>query len=110
MSNAKKAIPEFEVDFRGKKTKLVYNNRAFCLLEEKTGLNSLDGSLWRNINASLLSALLWAGLQKYNSEVTLDSIRDEFSNEELLEYAQAIIEGVGMALSSDSKKNDEAVA
>jgi hypothetical protein len=42
--------------------KLVYDFNALAALEKETGLNTLDSSIWGDVNATNVRALLWAGL------------------------------------------------
>lgn len=53
----------FELSLR-----LAFDFNALALVEEETGINALNGEAFQKQNATVLSALLWAALQKHHPE------------------------------------------
>lgn len=53
----------FELDLR-----LSFDFNAMALIEEKSGLNMLDGTAFNNPSASVISVLLWAAMQENHPE------------------------------------------
>jgi hypothetical protein len=97
MSNASKALPEVEIDFGGETKKLIFSTLAFCLLEDATGKNALDGETWAKPDMRLMTTMLWAGLRTHNKELTLDEVREKLSVADLMKSYQAIIKSFAQA-------------
>lgn len=108
MSNADKALPELEIEFAGEKKKLVFSTAAFCLLEDVTGKNALDGDTWAKPDTRLLTVMLWAGLRAHHPDLTLDDVRGKLSMADLTNSYRSILSAFGRASpSSDEKKSDD---
>lgn len=108
MTNSEKALPEVEIDFLGEKKKLVFSTLAFCLLEEITGKNALDGETWRNPDARMRTALVWAGLQTNYPDITLDQVRRSLPISGLKDVMDAVLKAFSNASgnASDEKKTE----
>jgi len=62
-ASAEKALPPgTEVMIDGKPRKIKYTLYSFNKLQQVTGKNPLDGSIFRDIGPSEIAALVWAGL------------------------------------------------
>lgn len=108
MSNADKALPELEIEFAGEKKKLVFSTAAFCILEDVTGKNALDGETWSKPDTRLLTVMLWAGLKAYDPALTLEEVRGKLSMADLTNSYRLILSAFGRASpSSDEKKSEE---
>lgn len=104
--NSNKALPEIEIDFAGEKKKLVFSTLAFCLLEDLTGKNALDGEIWNKPDVRLLTTLLWAGLKTNHPEITLEEVRGKIALPDLLPLYGTIISAFQRASGAeDTKKN-----
>lgn len=107
MPNVSRAIPEIEIEFGGEQKRFVFSTLAFCLLEEVTGKNALDGEMWEKPNVTLLTTMIWAALQEPKPGggyigPTLDEVRMKISHAGLLElYAN-----IGEAFSRSSPGAD----
>lgn len=74
MSNAKAVSPDIEIELGGKTRKLVFDMWAFCLVEETTGKNALNGEIFENPGAKDVVTLLWAGLQKHHRDLERQTV------------------------------------
>jgi hypothetical protein len=56
--------------------KLAFDFAAICKVKEKTGKSLLNGDVWSTIedNPALLLAVVWAGLQLYHPELTIEDV------------------------------------
>jgi len=57
-----------------KERTLRFDFNALSHFEEATGLNSLDASVWKNLNARNLKAMLWAALKHEDDALTLPQV------------------------------------
>lgn len=105
MTNPEKALPEVELELWGATKKLVFSVQAFCILEETTGKNALDGDNYSNPDARTLSALLWAGLITHHKDISLDFVRSNLSLKQLMSLYPTILKAFNRA-SSEEKKSD----
>lgn len=110
MSDAVKAVPEIEIEYLGEKLKLVFSLTAFCAFEKETGINALNGETWSEVNITVLSALLWAGLRSHKPEITLQEVRDSMTMPQLLALYKDINTAFNNASASDEKKSEPAAA
>lgn len=111
MSTGLKAIPEVEIELGGKKLKLCFSTMAFCTLEEKLKINALDSNIWTNPSVSMRTALLWAGLQTYHPEYTLEVVRSSLPLPQLGKLFEMVMEAFSRAsadASEAAEKNAEA--
>ena len=69
MSNAEKMNPAVELKLGDKTLKIVFDLWAFCLIEEQTGKNAINGEAFQNPSANDLVTLIWAGVQKHHQEL-----------------------------------------
>ena len=56
--------------------KLAYDFKAISLVKEKTGKSLLNGTLWETIeeDPDLVITTIWAGLQLYHPEMSLEDV------------------------------------
>jgi hypothetical protein len=100
-----KANPVVDCQIGDNTFKLLFNFRALCLLEEKTGVNALDGELWASPSASTISTLLWAAMQKFHSEISLEQVQDMLALSDLSTLTDALMEAFRAASpEGDGKK------
>ena len=107
--NANKAIPEVEIEFGGEKKKLLFSTQAFCLLEDLTGKNALDGETWEKPDVRLLTTMLWAALKTYDPGLTLEAVRTKIGLGDLLKLYGSIIEGFGRASPGEETEKKTAI-
>lgn len=88
-----KARPEITLTLSGKDYTGVFSTAAFCALEEKTGLNALDGATWQNINLSTVTVMIWAALRTHHPEITLDFVRDNLDLSDIPNISAKLEEG-----------------
>lgn len=107
MTNAEKAQGEVEIEVLGEKRKLVFGTLAFCLLEEVTGIDVLAGDLWKSLNTTVTSALLWAGLKVGGLDMSLEDFRKKVPLNQLRELRSAITSGMERATPTEKKSENE---
>lgn len=58
------------------KFKLAFDFKSICQFKEKTGKSLLNGNVWDTIedNPEMVVAIIWAGLQLYHPELSLDDV------------------------------------
>lgn len=108
MSNAEKAKPEVEIDLKGDKRLLVFDNEAFCDLEKAINVSVYDGETWKP-SLTNISGFLWAGLKRHWPEVNLKKdILQKFSLKELIGFYPTIMQAITAASpEEDTKKNED---
>lgn len=92
MANAEKAMPSTKIELAGNHYKLHFDFEAFCLLEEMTGINALDGEVWEKPSASTLSTLLWAAMQRHHPELSVKDVRKKISFGDMPKLSEALVE------------------
>ena len=92
---------------------LRFDFNALSYFEEATGLNSLDASVWHNLNARSLKAMLWAALKHEDDAITLSQVgamihkgNVQYVTEKIAEaYKAAAPKGPEGATEEDGGKN-----
>ena len=105
-SKADKALPGVEVEIGGKKFRLKYTLYALCKLDEKTGKNPLDGTMFSAMRPSDVVAVLWAGLLHEKPDADFDELAKSIDLTELRDVSAAMMKAFAQAAPvEDSKKN-----
>jgi hypothetical protein len=73
--------------------KLAYDFKAICLVKEKTGRSLLNGNVWESIedDPEMILAVVWAGLQLYHPELSLDEVSHMLLPSRMDEYMSATL-------------------
>ena len=105
-SQADKALPGAEVEIGGKKRRLKYTLYSLCKLDEKTGKNPLDGTMFLDMRPADVVAVLWAGLIHDEPELTTDELAKVVDITELRDVSKEMMKAFAQASPvNDSKKN-----
>lgn len=105
-SQADKALPGVEVEIGGKKRTLKYTLYALCKLDEKTGKNPLDGTMFSAMRPSDVVAVLWAGLLHEEPELNADELAKQIDIVQLRAVSEMMMRAFAQAAPvEDSKKN-----
>jgi hypothetical protein len=96
-----------------KERTLRFDFNALALFEEATGLNTLENSMWDQVNARNLRALLWAALRHEDKTLSLEDVGSMISaqnmgyiTDKVMEaYKNSASKGDGESAEVDDGKN-----
>jgi len=73
--------------------KLAFDFAAICKVKEKTGKSLLNGDIWSTIedNPELLLAVVWAGLQLYHPDLTIEELSHMLLPARMDAYMSAVL-------------------
>lgn len=73
--------------------KVAFDFAAICKVKEKTGKSLLNGDIWSNIedNPDLLLAVVWAGLQLYHPDLSIEEVSHMLLPARMEEYMAAVL-------------------
>lgn len=92
-----------EIQIKDKKFTLKYNNKALFKIEKETGIGVI--SLFQNPDElnklSVLYIVIWSAIQE---QISFDEFSDFAEAAEIMEFLPQIVEEVGKAFETGSKK------
>lgn len=105
MTNLKKASPGVEIEIGGKVRKLIFNMRAFMLLEKATGKNALNGEIFGSPSVTDLITLTWAALQHGEEDLrpSIEDVADWITFEDFAKLTEGIKEAFDEATPAPPK-------
>jgi hypothetical protein len=111
-SNIKKVNPVVEIDLGGEKVLLKFDLWALMKLEEKTGINALDGKAWLNPRAKDLASLLWAAMLHAKPAITIEEVAQKIDLQDVGVIVEKLSETFISASAPEdtTKKNEESPA
>jgi hypothetical protein len=104
MSNLDKAVPKVDVTIGGKRRSLVFSLWAFALIEKETGKNTLNGEIFSSVNATELIAIVWAGLQASEPNLTMQEVGSMLDFGDIKDVTDAIGQAFSKAMPEPEKK------
>ena len=108
MSNAKKVMPVVDVKLAGREFKLKFGMKALIKLDSEFGINVMeDGGASIANTPAMLAKIVWAGLQRYHRDLSLDDVEDLLDDSETSEIEKVIQDAFVSATEDESVKKTQ---